>query len=100
MSANNAKNAKNDTNLMIRTNSKVKKAAQEVFSALGVDMSTAVNIFLRQAIYSRGFPFEVRLSELNDETLKAIAEGERMITDPTAPRFSTVEALFEDLDAQ
>lgn len=92
--------AKADTSITIRMNSKIKQEAQEIFSSLGMDMSTAINVFLRQAIYFRGFPFDVRLEEPNEETYAAFEEGERMIHDPSSPRFSDVDALFADLEAQ
>ena len=48
-----------NTNINIRVDSKVKNRAQEVFAALGLDMTSAVNIFLRQAIRKNGIPFEL-----------------------------------------
>ncbi|MDY3868706.1 MAG: type II toxin-antitoxin system RelB/DinJ family antitoxin [Pyramidobacter sp.] len=92
--------AKADTSMTIRMNREIKQEAQEIFSALGMDMTTAINVFLRQAIYFRGFPFDVRLGEPNAETCAAFEEGERMLHDPAAPRFSSVDALFADLDAR
>lgn len=92
--------ARTDTSMTIRMNREIKKEAQEIFSSLGMDMTTAINVFLRQAIYFRGFPFDVRLKEPNAETLAAFEEGERMLHDPAAPRFSSIDALFADLEAQ
>jgi len=46
-------------NINIRTDAEVKKAAQELFARLGMDMTTAVNIFLRQAISKNTLPLEV-----------------------------------------
>ena len=48
-----------NTNINIRVDSDVKNKAQEVFSALGLDMTSAINIFLRQAIRKNGIPFEL-----------------------------------------
>ena len=53
---------KNDTTLTIRTNKETKKKAQELFSELGMDMSTGVNIFLRQAVRENRIPFEIAKS--------------------------------------
>ncbi len=89
-----------DTTMTIRMNKNVKQEAQKLFSALGMDMTTAINVFLRQAIRAQGLPFEVRLESPNEETLAAFEEGERMLRDPAAPRFSSVDALFDDLEAQ
>ncbi len=90
--------AKMDTSMTIRMNKDIKQQAQRIFSDLGMDMTTAINVFLRQAIHYRGFPFDVRLEEPNDTTLAALAEGDRMIHDPNALRFSSVEDLFAELD--
>ena len=43
----------------VRVDGDVKNQAQEIFSSLGMDMSTAVNIFLRQAVRKKGIPFEL-----------------------------------------
>jgi len=48
-----------NVNINIRTDAEVKKAAQALFEQLGLDMTTAVNIFLRQAISKRTLPLEI-----------------------------------------
>ena len=48
------------TSMSIRLDSEVKEQAQQVFNNLGMDMTTAINIFLRQAIQYQGLPFDVR----------------------------------------
>jgi len=48
-----------DTNINIRVDNKVKKEAQDLFSSLGMDMTTAINIFLRQSIRVRSIPFSI-----------------------------------------
>ena len=52
--------------ISVRVDGDIKNQAQEVFSSLGMDMSTAVNIFLRQAVRKNGIPFEL----LNEQTQK------------------------------
>jgi len=47
------------TNINIRVDSDVKHKAQDIFSGLGLDMTSAINIFLRQAIRKNGIPFEL-----------------------------------------
>jgi DNA-damage-inducible protein J len=47
------------TTINIRTDSEVKSQAQEVFSKLGLDLSTAINLFLRQVIYKQGISFDI-----------------------------------------
>ena len=60
------------TNLNIRTDKEVKDKAEEIFSELGLNMTTAVNIFSRTAIREHGIPFELKLDIPNDITAAAI----------------------------
>lgn len=59
------------TVISVRTDKNTKEQARLLFSRLGIDISTAVNLFLRQAIRRQGLPFEVVLSE---EEIAAKAE--------------------------
>ena len=56
------------TNLNIRTDKAIKDQAEEIFNELGLNMTTAVNMFLRTAIREHGIPFEVKLEVPNDTT--------------------------------
>jgi len=47
------------TNINIRTDSELKAKAQTVLSELGLDMSTAINVFLTQVVYKNAIPFEI-----------------------------------------
>lgn len=87
----------NNTSMTIRTDKEIKQQAQKIFSDLGIDMSTAINVFLRQAIRYRGFPFELTLEIPNEITRKAMLDAENGI-DIHGP-FDSVEALMEDLNA-
>ena len=68
----------------IRIDSKVKEQASALFADLGLDMSGAVNIFLRQCILRGGLPFSVELPKYNQETLDAMAEARMISKDPTS----------------
>ncbi len=80
-----------DTNITVETNSNIKHETQEIFDTLGLDMGTAVNIFLHQVIIHHGLPFKV-VAEPNDTTYDAL-EGE----DFYGP-FYSVEDLMMDLN--
>jgi DNA-damage-inducible protein J len=62
----------------IRMDGEVKRQAQDLFAQFGLDMTTAVNMFLRQSIRQRGIPFVLQLdpfySEANQERLLRAAE--------------------------
>ena len=82
----------------IRMDSEVKKQAQYLFAELGMDMTTAVNVFLRQAIRCNGFPFELKLEIPNAETLAAIEEAHQMAKDPSKYKtYDNIEEMMEDL---
>ena len=87
------------TNMNIRTDTEVKAAAEHLFNELGLNMTTAVNMFLRQAIRTGGIPFEVKVNTPNEITAAAIAEGKRMMQDQTAKGYHSMDALKEALDA-
>ncbi len=70
--------------LNVRVDDKLKKQASELFSDLGLDMSTAINIFLRQAVIYEGLPFDVKRGVPNKMTMDAIAEADSIAHDPNA----------------
>ena len=86
------------TNLNIRIDKAIKDQAEEIFNELGLNMTTAVNMFLRTAIRERGIPFELKLEVPNATTAAAIEEGRKMMNDPSAPRYSSMDALKAALD--
>ena len=86
------------TNLNIRTDAEVKAAAEQLFEALGLNMSTAVNIFLRQAIRQGGLPFEVKMDVPNETTAAAIAEGRALMQDKNAKGYTDMNDLRAALE--
>lgn len=76
-----------------RTNPNVKIQAQQLFSSLGMDVSTAINLFLVQSIQHGGLPFDVTLRRPNAETLQAIKD--KNLNGP----FHSVSDLMQSLDA-
>ena len=81
------------TSMSIRLDSEVKEQAQQVFNSLGMDMTTAINIFLRQAIQYQGLPFDVRLDESRKliEVLADLEQNRNM-----SQSFGSVSDLMED----
>ena len=72
------------TNLNIRTDKAIKEQAEQIFNELGLNMTTAINLFLRTAIREHGIPFELKLDIPNDTTAAAIEEGRNLLADPSA----------------
>lgn len=84
------------TNLNIRTDKEVKLAAEKIFEELGLNMTTAINIFLRQTIRENGIPFELKLSVPNETTAAAIEEGRKLAYDKTERGYSSMDDLKTD----
>ncbi|MFI3202616.1 MAG: type II toxin-antitoxin system RelB/DinJ family antitoxin [Eubacteriales bacterium] len=82
----------------IRVEDEVKRKAVAIFSDLGIDMTTAVNMFLRQTIRHNGLPFDVKLDSPNEDTLDAIREVEEMKKNPSQYKsYTDVGVMMEDL---
>ncbi len=89
----------NSANLNIRTDKDVKEQAEQIFAELGLNMTTAINLFLRTAIRKRGIPFDLLLDAPNETTIAAMEEGKELLSDPAAPKFSNMEDLKAALDS-
>lgn len=77
----------------INTDPETKQAAELIFEALGMNMTTAINIFLKKSIQYRGIPFDVCIEIPNEVTLAALAEGDRILADPNRVSYKSVEEL-------
>lgn len=85
----------------VSTNIKIdpvlKQEAQALFESFGLNLSTAVNMFLRQAVREQAIPFRIGTPIANIETLKAIEDARNGRN--LSRGFSSVADLMEDLDA-
>ena len=85
------------TNFTVRMDSELKKECEALYSELGMTLTTAINVFLRQSLRSGGFPFEVRLEQPNKETIAAMLEAERIAKDPSVKGYNDLDELFAEL---
>ena len=86
------------TNLNIRTDKDIKLAAEKIFNELGITMTTAVNMFLRQTIRENGIPFELKLNTPNAATAAAIEEGRMIAHDKNVKGYTNMEDLKAALE--
>ena len=86
------------TNLNIRTDKEVKEAAEKIYTSLGLNMTTAINMFLRASIRESGIPFDLKLDVPRDETIKAIEEGRMIAKDKDVESFDTIDGLRKALE--
>ena len=83
--------AKTDT-LHIRIEPSVKEKAEETLSELGLSISDAINVFLRQVIINDGIPFEIRKANYNRITLKAMDDAKKQKN--VSETFDNVDEMF------
>ena len=87
----------NTTNFSVRMDSDIKKQCEAMYSELGINLTTAINVFLRQSLRVGGFPFDVRIEKPNKETIAAMLEAERIAHDSSVKRYSAVEEALKAL---
>ncbi len=85
------------TNISIRMDTELKTEADALFMELGMNLSTAFNIFVRQSLREGRIPFDVSLNKPNKETVAAMLEAERIARDPSVKHYSDVEEALREL---
>lgn len=80
------------TTLSIRTERDLKEKVEHILSELGLNHSTAINMYYKLIVATNGIPFEVRMP--NRETARAIEDSRKK---KNSKRFSSTSALFDDL---
>lgn len=82
-------------NVTFRVDDELKKQAEDLFSELGMNLSTAFNIFLRQSVREQQIPFSISKNVPNAVTLAAMdaAEKDEDIYGPFQDMSSLMEAL-------
>ncbi len=81
-----------NTNINVRTTVDIKRRAEVILNDLGLNLSSAVNLFLKQVINYRGIPFDLRLP--NKTTMKAMDDVDNRRDLESA---DTVEEMFEKI---
>lgn len=89
--------AGNTTNISIRMDSDLKAQADELFNELGMNLTTAFNIFVRQSLREGGIPFAIKTERPNKETIAAMLEAERIAKDQSVKGYTDLDELFAGL---
>lgn len=76
----------------------LKKSAQELFADFGLDLTTAITMFLKQAVREQRIPFEIKRDIPNQQTMAALAEYEEMKQHPEKyKRYSTFQEALDEV---
>lgn len=76
----------------------VKNQAVELFESLGITLSEAVNMFLKQSVLHNGIPFDVKYPQLKSEVVEAMEEAKQISRDPNVKHYRSFKEALEDID--
>ena len=85
-------------NISIRMDDKLKQDAEELFEDLGMNLTTAVTIFFKQALREQRIPFEIYREISNKETLKAIEEAQELKNNPCRKTYTSFSELMKEVE--
>ncbi len=83
----------------IRIDEATKKQAMELLEGLGLNLSDAINMFLRQVVLHNGIPFDVKYPKFKPEVMEAMEEARRISRDPNVKGYTDIDELFEELNS-
>ena len=89
----------NTSNVSFRIDSDLKAQADILFANLGMNMTTAFNIFLRQSVREGCIPFNITINTPNAETIAALLEAKQLLSVPNTKKYSNVEDALKELKA-
>lgn len=86
-------------NMSIRMDTELKKQAEIMLADMGLNMTTAMNMFLRQVVRQGRIPFDIATSIPNGETIAAIKEMEDIMKNTDSVKvYANSDELFEELN--
>jgi len=83
----------------IRVDKDLKAKSEQLFNELGLNLSSAVTLFLKQSMREKSIPFEITLNTYNAETIAAMEEARKISRDPNTKRYKSFAEVLEDLDS-
>lgn len=92
------------SNVFARVEPKIKEQAESVLEELGISMSNAVDMFLRQVILHNGIPFEVKIPKSEPLSYSSLTkeqfdkELQKAVDDVKAGRVYTAEEVEEEMN--
>lgn len=86
-----------NSSVQVRIDDNLKKEADKLFNDLGLDMSSAIRLFLKQAVLHNSIPFRISMHIPNAETIAAIEDVNNNCN--MSHTFDNAEDLTRDLNA-
>ena len=85
------------TTFSVRMDTELKKQCEALYGVLSMNLTTAINVFLRQSLRAGGFPFDVRLEKPSQKTIAAMLEAGRIAKDPNVKGYTDLDEMFAEL---
>ena len=85
------------SSINIKTDINLKKKASLLYNKLGLNMSTAINMFLLESVRTKSLPLTLSLDEPNDDTLRAAEESEKIIKNKNSKSYKNIKELRKAL---
>ena len=86
------------TNVTMRMDEELKAQAEELFAELGLNMTSAFTVFVKQAVREQCIPFRISRAVINEETLEAMEEVRQMKQNPSMGKsYTDVDEMMEEL---
>ena len=82
--------------LQVRVDEDLKNQAAEILDKIGIDLSTAVRMFLKKVIIERGIPFDTRIDDVTLKGIMAIREMQR-ISEENGNSEMTLDEINEEI---
>lgn len=89
--------SKRTASISFRIDADIKDRADKLFQEMGLNMTTAFNVFLRQSIREGRIPFEITVNVPNPVTVAALQEADQIISDPNVKRYTDVNEALREL---
>lgn len=88
----------NTVAMNIRIDKNLKEQATELYNDLGLSLSSAINMFLRQSVRDNGFPFKPQRTKHKSEIELAVEEADQLMKDPNAKTYNNLQELWDEID--
>jgi len=86
--------------IQVRVDKELKEDMDKLLNDLGLDIPTAVRMFLKQVQRRRGLPFAVSQFNPNAETIAAMEEAEKIANDPNRKRYSSFSEILDEVKGE
>ncbi|WP_296665381.1 MULTISPECIES: type II toxin-antitoxin system RelB/DinJ family antitoxin [unclassified Treponema] len=87
----------NTVAMNVRVDKELKEQATELYNDLGLSLSSAINMFLRQSVRENGLPFKPQRTRRKSEIELASEEADQIMNDPDAKTYDNFQEILDEL---